>query len=166
MTEPVPLVVDPPLPTQPGTLYELFVDQHVAMIRMARLLTGSNEAAEDLVQDVFVRMHRKGALPDNAVAYLRTSVVNACRSWHRTRFRERARMTRFVEPNQVPLGARELDDALKTLSFRSRAALVLRFYEGWNEREIAEHLGVRPGTVGSLIHRGLDKLAIALGDAR
>jgi DNA-directed RNA polymerase specialized sigma24 family protein len=64
---------------------ELFAERYAPMVRLAFLLTGSNEVAEDLVQDCFARLHRKARRIDVPAAYLRTMVVNACRSWHRTR---------------------------------------------------------------------------------
>lgn len=55
-------------------------------------------------------------------------------------------------------GTIELAQALARLPFRQRAAIVLRYYGRESEREIAERLGCRTGTVGSLIHRGLAAL--------
>jgi len=52
----------------------------------------------------------------------------------------------------------ELLDALATLPYRQRAALVLRFYDDLSEADAAAMLGCRPGTVGSLVHRGLQQL--------
>ena len=54
--------------------------------------------------------------------------------------------------------ADELFDALAALPSRQRAALVLRFYEDLSEADIAVALGCRPGTVKSLLHRGLAEL--------
>ena len=56
------------------------------------------------------------------------------------------------------LGADELWDAIQTLPFRQRAAIVLRFYEDMSEAEAAAVLGCRPGTIGSAVHRGLARL--------
>jgi RNA polymerase sigma factor (sigma-70 family) len=61
----------------------------------------------------------------------------------------------------VAVGLPELDetwDMLRRLPDRQRIALVLRFYEDLPEREIADLLGCRPGTVKSLIHRGLARV--------
>ena len=58
-----------------------------------------------------------------------------------------------VAPPQEPLL-----DALATLSERQRVAIVLRYYEDLSEAEIAAALGCRPGTVKSLLHRGLAQL--------
>ena len=56
----------------------------------------------------------------------------------------------------------ELADVLLELPYKQRAAIVLRFYSDLSEVEIAEVLECRPGTVGSLIHRGLAKLRKAI----
>lgn len=61
-------------------------------------------------------------------------------------------------PEAVAPGAREMLDALARLAPRRRAALVLRFYADLSEADIAEVLGCRPGTVGSMVHRGLRQL--------
>jgi len=143
----------------PATLEQLFVERYAAMVRLAHLLTGSNVAAEDLVQDAFARMQRMWGRVDDPVPYLRASVVNACRSWHRSRRREDRRL-RAVAPTEdhVALGASELLDAVDRLPLGQRTALVLRFYEGLSEAQIAEAMGCRPGTVKSHLHRGLAAL--------
>jgi DNA-directed RNA polymerase specialized sigma24 family protein len=60
-------------------LAALYRDEHVAMVRLAHLLTGSIAVAEDLVHDVFVSLHGVVESADNPRAYLRTAVVNRCR---------------------------------------------------------------------------------------
>jgi RNA polymerase sigma factor (sigma-70 family) len=148
-----------PVEVEPASLEDLFRAQYGPMVRLAHVLTGSNAAAEDLVQDCFARLHRRWGSTSNPGGYLRTSVVNACRSWHRSRFRERARL-RLVGSSEAAGApeARELLDALAGLSYPQRAALVLRYYEGLGEREIASLLGCRPGTVKSHLHRGIAPL--------
>jgi len=137
-------------------LEDLFRHRYQPMVRLAYLLTGSNEIAEELVQDAFVQVHRRWAQAREPAAYLRVAVVNNCRSHHRRRFLERARRPR---PRSEVLDAPdELWDALGRLVHRQRVALVLKFYEDLSETEIAEALGVRPGTVKSLVHRGLAEL--------
>jgi RNA polymerase sigma factor (sigma-70 family) len=56
------------------------------------------------------------------------------------------------------LGADEMSDALAALPARRRAAVVLRYYAGLRDSEIAEALSVRPGTVKSMLHRALAQL--------
>jgi RNA polymerase sigma-70 factor (sigma-E family) len=142
-----------------ASLEQLFVDRYAAMVRLAHVLTGSNAVAEDLVQDSFARLQRAWGRVDEPAPYLRTSVVNACRSWHRSRRREDRRLRAVAAAEQhVPLGARELLDAVDRLPQGQRTALVLRFYEGLSEAQIAEAMGCRPGTVKSHLHRGLAAL--------
>ena len=125
--------------------------------RAARRAAGRvAEVAADLVQDCFVRLHPKWAKVEDHRAYLRRSVVNACHSHHRGLRRFRRLDLRPSEPAE--LGARELSDALAALPHRQRAALVLRFYGGLPDADIADALGCRPGTVASLVHRGLAAL--------
>jgi RNA polymerase sigma factor (sigma-70 family) len=130
------------------------------LVRTATLLTGSPEVARDVVQDAFVKLHLAWSHVNDPEAYVRRSVVNGCHSYHRYSARRRGRPV--SSEASVELGAHELDDALDALPSRQRAALVLRYYEGLSEVEIAHALGCRPGTVGSLIHRGLTRLKGAL----
>ena len=137
-------------------LAELYRREYAPMVRLAHLLTGSNEAAEDVVQDSFVRLYRSWHRADQG-AYLRTIVVNRCRSWHRRQRMERERLPRSV-PDGVDAEARELLDALGHLGLRQRTALVLRFYADMSEADVAEALGCRPGTVKSLLRRSLRQM--------
>ena len=142
----------------------LYRDRYGPMVRLAYLLTSNNAVAEELVQDAFVRVYRKmeagdGGSPaiDNPAGYLRQAVVNACRSHHRRRFLEQANEP---EPPGVaqPPEIDEMWSALATLTPKRRTALVLRFYEDLKIDEIAEVMGCSPGTVKSLVHRGLASL--------
>ena len=123
----------------------LYADRYAAMVRLAHLMTGSNAAAEELVQDAFVRVYERWEHVDHPSAYLRQAVVNACRSYRRRRLRERGR-----RPEASPSVSPEVDelwDALGTLTPRQRAVVVLRYYENLPENEIASLLQSRPGTV-------------------
>lgn len=142
---------------EPSGLAELYRREYLPMVRLAHLITGSNEAAEDIVQDSFVRLHGSWDRADHPGAYLRRIVVNGCHTWHRRRRMERERMPRPAAEGVEP-EARELLDALARLNLRQRSALVLRFYADMSEADVAEALGCRPGTVKSLVHRGLREL--------
>ena len=141
----------------PSGLAELYRREYLPMVRLAHLITGSNEIAEDIVQDAFVRMHGSWDRATYPGAYLRKIVVNGCHTWHRRRRMERERMPRPVAEGIEP-EAHELLDALARLNPRQRSALVLRFYADMSEADVAEALGCRPGTVKSLVHRGLREL--------
>ena len=147
--------------THEGGLSASFVDLYEecfgSMVRLAVALTGSEAQAEDLVQDAFVRVHAHWDRIAMPTAYLRRAVINACRSAGRRSTRERA-STSFDLRAAQPLGANEMFDVLATLPYRQRAALVLQFYEGLSQAEIADVLGCREGTVASLVHRGLTQL--------
>lgn len=136
---------------------DLYRARYGPMVRLAHLLTGSNSVAEELVQDAFLRVHGRWDRIDTPGAYLRTAVVNSCRSHHRRRMLER---TRRPQPpvEAAPPAHDELWDALARLPYRQRAVLVLKFYEDMAELDIAAALGCRPGTVKSLTSRALDEL--------
>ena len=135
---------------------ELYRARYDPMVRLAYLLTGDRAAAEELVQDAFVSVHRTWGRAHHPKAYLRTAVVNACRSWGRRRVLERDRRPGPPEPSM--LVADELWDTLLRLPDRQRAVIVLRFYEDLPDAEIAEALGCRPATVRTSIHRALAAL--------
>jgi len=141
-----------------------YARDYVPLVRLAHLLTGSNQVAEELVQDCFVRVLSRWRGIENLSAYLRTSVVHAARSWHR---RQRLALTHRPEPVAASFTpeVQEMADALRTLSARQRAAVVLRYYADMSEAEIARQLGCRPGTVKSLLSRALSLLREELKDA-
>jgi RNA polymerase sigma-70 factor (sigma-E family) len=144
--------------TAPTSFAECYAELRPEMIRLAAAITGSPETAQDLVQDAFVRLHGAWARVHEPRAYLRRAVVNACHSHHRRRRIER-RHESMAGPESVDsLHAHELGDALDALPYRQRAALVLRFYLDLSDVDIASALRCRPGTVASLIHRGLEQL--------
>jgi RNA polymerase sigma-70 factor (sigma-E family) len=142
---------------RPATLADLHQERYAAMVRLATLLLDSQALAEEVVQDCFVRLFPRFDRIADPVAYLRRAVVNGCRSVGRRQSLERRRQLGAV-PKVDVLGADELLDALAALPGRQRAALVLRYYEDLPVPKIAEVLGCRPGTVKSLIHRGLAQL--------
>lgn len=134
----------------------LYRERYDPMVRLAYLMTGSQAIAEELVQDAFVSVHRSWARATNPSAYLRTAVVNACRSWGRRQTLERLRKP--APPEASTLVADEMWDVLQTLPSRQRAAIVLRFYEDLPDEEIATLLGCKVATVRTAVFRGLEKL--------
>jgi RNA polymerase sigma factor (sigma-70 family) len=148
------------------TLDELFRDRWVPSVRLATALTSDRGAAEEIVQDAFLALSRRWATVDNPAGYLRTAVVNRCHDHHR-RIGVRRRV--LPPPPEVSQQAPEYDEVwivLARLPERRRAALVLRYYEDLPIDEIARLLDCRPGTVSSLLHRGLADLEEVLGHAR
>jgi RNA polymerase sigma factor (sigma-70 family) len=134
----------------------LYRRHYPAMMRLGFLLTGSNEVAEDLVHDVFLRAGRHMPL-DYPASYLRAAVVNACRSHHRRRTLAR-RHALPPAPLVMPREFVEFRDVLLGLPLRQRTALVLRYFCDLSDADIAELLTCRPATVRSLVRRGLANL--------
>ncbi len=156
-SKPPPAAGHAPRHARHVSLDELFRRHVDALIRLGYLLTGSESVAEDLVQDVFARLARGTATLEEPEAYLRRSIVNAARSWHRRR-RLELRHARAEVPQHASLGARELADALRVLSARERAVVILHYYEGRSIDEVATVLGCARGTAASLQSRALAKL--------
>ncbi|HET7483408.1 MAG TPA: SigE family RNA polymerase sigma factor [Actinomycetota bacterium] len=160
--------------SRPG-IGDLYLQHAATAVRLAYLLTGDRALAEDLVQDAFVRL--AGRLvhlrdPEAFDTYLRTTVVNLSRSHFRRKAVERgylekakgeAAMSHSSTPDRSIEIRDELWHALRRLSHRQRAAIVLRFYEDLPEAEVASILECAPGTVKSLVSRGLDKLRYEIG---
>jgi RNA polymerase sigma-70 factor (sigma-E family) len=135
----------------------LYADEYEPMLRVAFLLVDSTDLAEEATHDAFAKVYERWDKLANPGGYLRTCVVNRCRDVQRRRRTER-RTALPPGPQTTELGADELADALATLPIRRRAAIVLRYYDGLSEARIAEVLGVKPGTVKSLLSRGLADL--------
>lgn len=128
-------------------------------VRLAHLIVGSPSVAQDLVHDVFISIHARWATIDNPEAYLRTAVINRCRSAQRRQIVERLHLRRPAEwmPATIP----EVDEtwaAVRRLPVDQRTVLVLRFYADLSLAEIAAELGKPIGTVKSTLHRGLARL--------
>jgi RNA polymerase sigma-70 factor (sigma-E family) len=147
----------------------LYASHRLRLVRLAVLLVDDLHTAEDVVQDAFAAfMGRQSRLedPERAIAYLRASVVNGARDKLRRRRTARA----YVPPHEVPLDGttesallaeehREVIAALQRLAQRQREVLVLRYWSGCSEAEIADTLGISRGAVKSTASRALDALA-------
>jgi RNA polymerase sigma-70 factor (sigma-E family) len=151
-----------------GIGIEEFMQANVTtLLRKAYLLTGSGPAAEDLVQDTLVRLYPQWGRVETAevpLAYVRRSLTNTYLNQRRKGVHREISVD--LVPDEPARRSTEKDVAnreevralLRSLNQRQQAALVLRFYEGFDDTEIAENLGCRTGTVRSLISRGLATL--------
>ena len=137
-------------------LAQVFQERYERMVRLAYLMTADRYAAEEVVQDAFLALHRHWDDVDQPSAYLRTAVVNGCISWGRRQALARERET--TGPASLPFVADEMGDALKRLPKHQRTAIVLRYYADLPEAEIAAVLQCRRATVRSAIHRGIAAL--------
>jgi RNA polymerase sigma-70 factor (sigma-E family) len=139
-------------------------------LRMATLLTGNPDAAEDLVQASLLKLYRVWSqIEGEPDAYLRRIIVNTRRSWWRARWRQETPVP------EVPDAAADEDaaerhalgalvrQALARLPRQQRAVLVLRYYEDLPEAEVAALLGCSAGAVKTHAHRGIRALRESLG---
>ncbi len=138
------------------------------LVRIGYLLTGSAHEAEDLVQAALLRAMRGWSRVDEPMAYVRRTMINQHISlWRRHRAREL--LTSIVpdrhvrDPADRVADRQALYDAMRTLSARTRAVIVLRYWADLPEAEVAAYLGCSVGTVKSRASRGLARLREALG---
>jgi RNA polymerase sigma-70 factor (sigma-E family) len=147
---------------------ELYARHAPEAARLAYLLTGDKELAEDLVQEAFVKMLGRFEdlrKPESFRAYLRRTVVNLSKKhWRRLAVERRYVRVQgsLRSPEEVRFPDVATSDAMwsvvTTLPTRQRAAIVLRFYEDLSEHQTAEMLGCSAGAVKSLIARAMESL--------
>jgi RNA polymerase sigma-70 factor (sigma-E family) len=151
--------------------HEFFERHYAELARLAHLLTGEADAADDLAADALLALwHRwdRVRAAQHPVAYARGVVANLARSRVRSAVRERRRVALFWSQRSEhadgrhvrPVGVR---DALRRLPFRKRACVVLRHAFDLSERETALTLGVSVGTVKSQTSKAMAQLQQLLG---
>ncbi|MEP6650745.1 MAG: sigma-70 family RNA polymerase sigma factor [Lapillicoccus sp.] len=150
----------------------LFRAEAVRLVSLARLFVDDRTAAEDLVQEAFIRLARNAHRirdENRAAAYLRSIVINLARDHNRrglVSFRHR--------PSAVPdapsaeehaaesEGRQEVVEALRALPKRQRDSVALRYYLDLSIPDIAETLGVSTNSVKTHLQRGLRSMAQTL----
>jgi RNA polymerase sigma-70 factor (sigma-E family) len=152
---------------------ELFRAYYLDLVRLAARLVGSPAAAEDVVQDVFAAVQRRGKRLDDPVPYLRAAVLNTARSvLRRRRVAALFRPTNGADCEPADTAAVERAEqarvlaAIKQLPARQREVVVLRFYEDLSVPEVAHVLGISPGAVSSSAARAMTTLKNSLGGPR
>jgi RNA polymerase sigma factor (sigma-70 family) len=136
---------------------QFYEREHAGQVRRAALLLGSDDAANDVVHDALAAVYQRWSSIDDPGPYLNRAVLNGCRDVGRRAVRDR-RTNRRLHTVAGAEPADPLFDVLASLPFNQRAAVVLRFYVGMTEREIAVALGASPGSVGPWINRALAKM--------
>ena len=169
-----PVIDAPPAVAGQIDIHALYRAHWRYLVRLAALLVDDLASAEDVVQDAFVALHRRSAAlrdPDAALAYLRASVVNLSRSVLRRRQVARKHL-RAAEPEETAPADHDVlvrDEhraalaAVRALPRYQREVLILRYWSGLSEREIAQTLGIAPGSVKSAASRGMATLHRVLG---
>lgn len=151
--------------------FDLLVERYqTPLLRYARGLLRHHGTAEDAVQETFLRLIHKTPEPQQNGA-IGSWLFRVCRNLAldtmRTDAREQNRRAKLrLADTPPPQEAAEQTEAqqiaaheLGRLPEKEREAVRLKIYEGMGYREIGELLGVKPGTVGWLVHNGLGKLA-------
>jgi RNA polymerase sigma-70 factor, ECF subfamily len=168
------LVTEPP-----GELETLFRAHHERVFRAAHRITGSPADAEDVLQTVFLRLVKANEaydLSENPEAYLTRAAINA--SLDLLRSRGRAKSVALSDAASEQLESRfrspereHADRELQTLIRRAVAGLgktagemfVLRYYQGYDNQEIAKLLGTSQMVVGVVLHRARTRLRKEIG---
>lgn len=162
-------------PIDPDVLVaDLFAQEARSLVRLARIFCDDRGAAEDLVQEAFIRLHRSaGTIRDvrRAPAFLRSIVINLARDHNRRglmSFRHRS----VMQPNPHRPGPedeiveeaddRAVLDAVRLLPDRQRACIVLRYYLELSESETAATLGISKNSVKTHCRRALSSLEASL----
>lgn len=141
--------------------FDDYVREHYpALRRLAVLLCADWGTADDLVQTALIRCERRWHVVADPHPYVRRAVVNAASTW-RLRRRLEAPLSALHDVAAAEPGSDErlaVLLALRALPVGQRQVLVLRYYEGLSEAEIAAALRISAGTVKSRAARGLDAL--------
>jgi RNA polymerase sigma factor (sigma-70 family) len=144
---------------------ELFEAHFHRLVRYLDRLSGDPELASDLAQEAFIKLHRRGALPDHPEAWLITVAMNLFRNAQSTSARRRRLLTAvraeatLGDPSPTPAQVVEAADerdrvraAIDRLGERERQLLLLRA-EGYGYRELAVALDLHEASVGTLLAR-------------
>jgi len=157
-------------------LVNMFHQEGASLVRLARLFTDDRNAAEDIVQEAFIRLYRSAhRVTDESKlpAYLRSIVLNLARDHNRRGLLSlRHQQTAYLPPSEGPdeqifrsESQARVIESLGALSPRQRDCLVLRYFMELSEREIAETLEISPNSVKTHTARGMAALESLLKDA-
>jgi RNA polymerase sigma-70 factor (sigma-E family) len=153
----------------------LFAEQYPSLCRLASMLLGDSAAAEEAVQEAFLKTFSgwwRIRYPERAAGYLRVAVVNQCRSRARRKVSEdRSNRTIWSGLDEAPsdhdpdrsADAVAVIGAVNALPPRQREAVILRYYHDLSEADVAVALGCAVGTVKSQLSKARATLGRALG---
>jgi RNA polymerase sigma-70 factor (sigma-E family) len=154
----------------------LYETHALGLTRLAHIMLGDRSSAEDVVQEAFCGLYRRWshlADPASAVHYVRSAVLNGCRSVLRRSNSYRSLAPPGYQPPESSAESvaltgeerREVMRALRRLPQRQREALVLRFYLDLSAEDAAATMGISPSSVRSAITRGLASLGRLLQES-
>jgi RNA polymerase sigma-70 factor (ECF subfamily) len=177
--KPLEILSDPP-EALPGSIESLFQTHHDRVFRAAHRVTGSRADAEDVLQTVFLRLvkgQETYVTAQNPGAYLSRAAINASLDLMRSRGRARMVGVDEIEGNAVlstfktpesQQGDKELRllirQAVSRLGKTAGEMFALRYYEGFDNQEIAKLMGTSQMVVGVVLHRARTKLRKEIGN--
>ena len=161
----------------------LFHSDGRSLVRLARLFVDDRDAAEDIVQEAFLRLARHAGdinTIDRAPAYLRSIVLNLARDHNRrglVSLRHHAAAGREIDVEHDPTAdvadrlARDDEhvrvlDAVRRLPIRQRDCVTLRYFEEYSIDRIADTLGLSANSVKTHLRRGMEHLGRMLAQPR
>ncbi|GAA2720255.1 SigE family RNA polymerase sigma factor [Actinocorallia aurantiaca] len=153
-------------PPDESTFSELYKEHALGLTRLAFLMVGDRQAAEDVVQEAFLGLYRRWRSlrdPGKALVYARSAVLNGSRSVLRRRrfpFPGNDLPPAWSAESEVMVGEdrRQVLAALQRLPARQREALILRYFLDLSEEEAAATMRISRGTVKSTTSRGVAAL--------
>jgi RNA polymerase sigma-70 factor, ECF subfamily len=167
------------VPDPPGELETLYRTHHKHVFRAAHRITGSAADAEDVLQTVFLRLvksHEAYDLAENPQAYLSRAAINAALDLIRSRGRSKSVGLDDAAPELIAVKSaspekqhadRELQtlirQAVGRLGATAAEMFALRYYEGYDNQEIAKFLGKSQVVVGVVLHRARTRLRKEIG---
>ena len=158
---------------------QLYRTHHGRVLRLCQLLLSDPHEAEEVAQEVFLKLFRAHPGDGQVVAWgswLTKVAVNACRDRRRTRWWKwwRERHVEFVEagfaadvptPEEAAVSnerQREIWRSFRELSTRQQEVFVLRYVEGWSTEDVATTLGLSTGSIKRHLYRAVHHLRAAL----
>jgi RNA polymerase sigma-70 factor, ECF subfamily len=172
--------------TEPVSYEALYTSHYAEVLRLCRLLLANHHDAEEVAQEVFLKVHQKQQNLDPAELMLwrpwlvRVS-VNACRDrrrsgwwkWWRGGTAQEYQEADYPSPSKTPeqaLLSRETEKhirrAFQQLSARQQEVFALRYVDEWSTEEVAAMLGITTGSVKRYLFRAVHHLRRTLGDRR
>ena len=147
----------------------IWLQWHLPMVQLAVMLVDARDVAEDVVQEAFAGLHRRWDTVDNPPGYLRTSVINGCRSILRRRQVARSHQSYWEPPASdastpvlIAEEHREVMRAVHRLPRRQREVLILKYWQDLNDTQIAETLSISESSVRATVSRARHALAQTL----
>jgi RNA polymerase sigma factor (sigma-70 family) len=160
-----------------GLVVRLFATEGRSLVRLARLFVDDRDAAEDIVQEAFLRLARRAdriEQIDRAPAYLRSIVLNLARDHNRrglVSLRHQAAHDRDVDVEDDPADRlarseehRRVLDAVRALPRRQRDCITLRYFEELTVEQTAAALGLSVNSVKTHLQRAMASLGRVVGE--